>query len=181
MTFTTISDATRDAVVAHLDRHVRPHLSQDVSAYAPGRTRAWLEIEAPLGPYQPWKTGLHSEKLWPWLVKAWQKAYPTTVPHLGLSIYGDVGITWHRDATYACPPAMIVNLGPCILGIDHKRNSPRGNPQEPHFSLLRGGELVPLNVKHQHQIEDPDPDRWSIVLWRQKTYPPRDFPPNVIP
>ena len=75
-------------VVDHLERHVAPHLAPDVSNYAKGRQRAWLEIEAPLGPTQPWCPGLASHRLWPWLVAVWRRIDPGTDPAVGLAIRG---------------------------------------------------------------------------------------------
>ena len=159
-------------VLDHLDTHLKPCLSPDVSTYAPGRTRAWLEIEAPLGPTQTWKQGLHSDMLWPWLTRAWQKVWPATAPQLGLAIHGDHGIRWHRDATYACGPCMIVNLGPCTFQIDQHRNGPNGHPVDIQDFRLSSGELLAFDCKHQHRGLDAAPQRWSVVLWRRKTHPP---------
>ena len=44
-----IDPDTLRTVVGHLDRHVTPHLAPDVSNYARGRQRAWLQVDAPLG------------------------------------------------------------------------------------------------------------------------------------
>ena len=107
-----LNQTTVDAVRAHLDAHIAPHLSGDVSNYAKDRKRCWLEVEAPLGPTRPWLPGVHSEKLWPWLTKVWATRYAGT-PDLGLAIHGPSDISWHRDAAYAKPDAMIINLGPC--------------------------------------------------------------------
>ncbi len=102
----------------HLDRHVAP----DVSYYARGRQRAWLEIEAPLGPTQPWRSE-----------------------------------------------------------IDRARNSPNGRPGDPVSLDLNGGEVLAFDCKHQHRVVDPDPSRWSIVLWRLKRHPIAPVPATLIP
>lgn len=173
--------ATVDALVDHLETHVAPHLAPDVSSYAPGRTRAWLQIEAPLGPTQPWLPGLASARLWPWLVQVWQRRWPASEPDLGLAIRGDHGIAWHRDASYACPGAVIVNFGTCRFGIDGDRNSPNGDPRRPLHYRLDPGVAYSFDCKHQHRVIDADEDRWSIVLWRQKLFPPRPVAPVAIP
>ena len=110
-----IDPDTVRTVVDHLDRHVAPHLAPDVSNYARGRQRAWLEIEAPLGPTQPWRPGLASHRLWPWLAAVWRRIHPDTDPQVGLAISGNTGIAWHRDASYAHARAVLVNLGPCTF------------------------------------------------------------------
>ena len=100
-----LGDGTVDAVRAHLERHVAPHLAPDVSNYAPGRTRAWLQVEAPLGPSQPWRPGLASARLWPWLDAGLAAPRPRRrVPDLGGGSGGSAatpGSSWHRDAAYA--------------------------------------------------------------------------------
>ena len=173
---------TADAVRAHLERHVAPHLAPDVSNYAPGRTRAWLQVEAPLGPSQPWRPGLASARLWPWLTRVWQRHDPVTRPDLGLAIRGDAGIRWHRDAAYARPDAVIVNLGPCLFEIDRDRDSRPGRPGDPlSLRFDSAGDVFAFDCKHQHRVVDPAPDRWSIVLWRAKRRPARPVPPVPVP
>ena len=176
-----LGDATARDVVAHLDRHVAPHLAPDVSNYAKGRQRAWLEIEAPLGPTQPWRPGLASERLWPWLTRVWQRFHPATRPQLGLAISGDHGIAWHRDASYAVNAALIVNLGPAVFEIDAARDSASGRPLDPLSMELVGGEVLAFDCKHQHRVIDADPARWSIVLWRLKRFPREPVEPVRIP
>ena len=170
-----IPSKTVAAVATHLDQHVAEHLVKDVSRYAPGRERVWLEMEAPLGPAQPWRRGVSSERLWPWLTGVWQRHDPATAPDLGLAICGENGIEWHRDASFAMSPAMIVNLGRCRFEIDHDRSSPNGRPLRPVATELFGGEVLAFNCKYQHRVVEPDASRWSIVLWRLKEYPaPQD-------
>ena len=176
-----LADATARAVAGHLDRHVAPHLTPDVSNYARGRQRAWLEIEAPLGPTQPWRPGLASDRLWPWLVRVWRRFHPASEPALGLAIRGDVGIAWHRDAAYAKSDALIVNLGPATFEIDAERDSANGRPGDPVSLDLRPGDVIAFDCKHQHRVVDADPARWSIVLWRLKRFPPAPVEPVAIP
>ena len=87
-----IDPETIRTVVDHLERHVAPHLAPDVSNYAKGRQRAWLQVEAPLGSTQPWRPGLASHRLWPWLAAVWRRIDPDTAPQVGLAIHGDTGI-----------------------------------------------------------------------------------------
>ena len=176
-----IDPGTVRAVAEHLDRHVAPHLAPDISNYSRGRRRAWLEVEAPLGPTQPWRPGLASHRLWPWLVAAWRRIDPDTEPQIGLAIHGDTGIAWHRDASYAHTRAVLVNLGPCTFGFDPARDSDNGRPRDPVSLDLVGGEVLDFDCKHQHRVVDPDPDRWSIVLCHLKRHPRRPIPPTRIP
>ena len=176
-----LGDATARAVVDHLDRHVAPHLAPDVSNYAGGRRRAWLGIEAPLGPAQPWRPGLASERLWPWLTRVWRRFHPATAPQVGLAIHGDVGIAWHRDAAYAQNDALIVNRGPATFEIDTARDSANGRPLDPLSLELDRDHVVAFDCKHQHRVLDADPTRWSVVLWRLKRFPPAPIEPIAIP
>ena len=176
-----IDPDTVRTVVDHLERHVAPHLAPDVSNYARGRQRAWLQIEAPLGPTQPWRPGLASHRLWPWLAAVWRRIDPDTEPQVGLVVHGDTGIAWHRDASYAHARAALVNLGPCTFELDRVRDSGNGRPADPVSLRLVGGEVLDFDCKHQHRVVDPDPSRWSIVLWRLKRHPQRPVAPTRIP
>ena len=176
-----IDPDTVRSVVDHLDRHVAPHLSPDVSNYARGRRRAWLQIEAPLGPTQPWRPGLASARLWPWLVRVWRRVHPDGDPQLGLAVHGDTGIAWHRDASYAQPRAVVVNLGPCAFELDRARDGANGRPAVPVSLELSGGEVLDFDCKHRHRVLRADAARWSVVLWRLKRHPRRPVPPVRIP
>ena len=143
-----IDPDTVRTVVDHLDRHVAPHLAPDVSNYAKGRQRAWLEVEAPLGPTQPWLPGLASHRLWPWLVAVWRRIDPDTHPQAGLTVHGSTGIAWHRDASYAHARAVLVNLGPCTFELDRARASANGRPADTTFAgtLRRRGSRLRLQA-----------------------------------
>lgn len=169
------------ALVEHLDAHVKPHLAPDVSNYAPGRQRAWLEIEAPLGPTRPWRPGLQSARLWPALCAIWHRAYPNTDPDLGLVIHGSTGIEWHRDASYAQAACLLINLGSCVFEIDRDRGSPPGEPRDPVAMQLQPGAVLSFNCKHLHRVTHAVTTRWSIVLWLLKQHPRRWCDPVEIP
>ena len=70
------SDTAR-TVGDHLRYDVAPPLAPRVSSYARGRSRTWLQIEAPLGPTQPWRSALASHRLWPWLAAVWRRIDPS--------------------------------------------------------------------------------------------------------
>ena len=139
-----------DTVRDHIDRHVAPHLAPDVSSYAPGRRRAWLQIETPIGPTRPWHPGLASHRLRPWLVAVWRRIDPATEPDLGLCTSGATAIPCHRDASCAHPRAVLVYLGPCTLCIDRERDSANGCPCDPFSLGLHGGEVLTFDRKHRH-------------------------------
>ena len=174
-----LNQTTVGAVRAHLDAHIAPHLSGDVSNYAKNRQRCWLEVEAPLGTTRPWQQGVHSEKLWPWLTKVWESRYDGA-PDLGLAIHGPSNISWHRDAAYAKPDAMIINLGPCNFLWERRRNS-TGTPTDYSRKVLSGGEILTFDCKHRHAVQGTHPERWSIVLWQQKQFPATNPQPILVP
>ena len=152
-----------------LEQHVRPHLVPDVSTYARGRTRAWLEREMPLGPTQREKPGVKVPVLWGVLGDIWRRHLPGH-PETGLAICGEVGITPHRDASYARPITMSVNLGPARWFHDRARNgATKGRVvQEHEWTNLAGGEVLVFDSKHPHAAKPLDPKRWVIILWQVK-------------
>ena len=106
-----LSPSTVDSVIAHIESQLGDRFSLDVSNYAPGRKRLWLEHEGPLG-NQKFKPATHDPKLWHWIVEVASKSGMQAKPELALIVSGDVGIKLHRDATYAAPHALSINLGP---------------------------------------------------------------------
>ena len=89
---------------------MRPSLRPDVSNYAKGRTRGWLEREMPLGKTQRERPGLKAPLLWDVLSAIWMRHLPEHL-ETGLAICGEVGISPHRGASYARSITMSVNLG----------------------------------------------------------------------
>ena len=130
------------------------------SSYAYGRQSAWLQFDCPLsagGIFKPVDT---PKRLWEWCEKVWQSNGMPGLPEVGLANYGDVGIDLHRDATYAAPDSLIINLGKVHWQYDWDRGI--STPQHYNFD---GGEVISFNCKHRHGAYDPASDRWSIVLW----------------
>ena len=173
-----IDPETVRTVVDHLERHVAPHLAPDVSSYARGRQRAWLETEAPLGPTQPWRPGLASHRLWPWLAAVWRRIDPE--PQLGLAVHGSTGIAWHRDASYAHARAALVNLGPCTFELDRAVPRAHAEPRATVNDTARRGGQFSVSPGGQFSLS-LDTSRWSVVLWRLKRHPRRPVAPTRIP
>ena len=152
-----------------LNEHVRPHLARDVSTYARGRTRCWLERHMPLGGSERERPGLKVPMLWRGLTDIWMRHLPGR-PETGLAICGEVGITPHRDASYARPITMSVNLGPARWFHDRNRHGgTKGRVVAPHeWTTLRGGEVLVFDSKHPHAAQPLDPERWVVILWQVK-------------
>lgn len=161
-----IQEANFNSIREHLDRVYLQGglLTPDVSNYAKGRQRCWLQAEAPLGS-QPWQLGVSDDRLWSWIKKViWPEA------ELGLITYGPVGITLHRDASYADYEARTLNLGTIKAWQYEPGYSTFGyGPQNirPIMNLmLSPGEVIRFNCKNRHGVVDPAQDRWAINLWK---------------
>ena len=160
-----LSPTTVSAMRDHLES-LAEHLTPDVSRYAQGRQRFWLEHEAPLGPTRPWTPAVHSDRLWSWVTRT----FPDV--QLGLAAYGDVGIQPHRDASYANFTAYSVNLGeiegwfydPVYPGMTWVPAAQQA-PSSPRIYQLQPGDVVRFNCKNRHGVINPASDRWSLNLW----------------
>ena len=164
-----LGDGDMERLKGLLERDVRPRLTPDVSNYAKGRTRCWLEREMPLGKTQREKPGLKAPVLWDALSRIWMRHLPGR-PETGLAICGEVGISPHRDASYACPITMSVNLGPARWFHDRNRHGDtRGRIVRPdEWQVLHGGEVLVFDSKHPHAAQPLDPKRWVVILWQTK-------------
>lgn len=154
-----LAPTTVAEVKAFLGENVR--LETDVSRYAPGRNRGWLRHEGPLSMSRTFEPRPCPDRLWKWLELVWEKSGMKGLPELGLAAHGQIGIDFHRDATYAAPEALLVNLGGVQWGYE-----PTREVSAPLFHTFDEGEVVKFNCKHRHAALEADPERWSIVLWR---------------
>ena len=154
-----LSASTVADVKLFLDGNVQ--LERDVSRYAPGRNRGWLAHEGPLSMSRSFEPRPCPERLWKWLTMVWEKSGMEGQPELGLAAYGQIGIDFHRDATYAAPAALLVNLGGVQWGYE-----PTREVSAPQFHTFDCGEVVRFDCKHRHAALEAVADRWSIVLWR---------------
>jgi len=166
-----LSMSTVNSVISHLDKHITPDLEPDISSYARGRKRSWLNWEATLTSPTRFSPGLIDKRLWNWLSQVWKRAGMRGTPELGLAIHGDIPITLHRDASYADKESLNVNLGGVTWLYDTSRGV--GTITE---TTLDGGEIIPFNCKHRHGVFDPLPNRWSIILWRVSNKSRLTFP-----
>jgi len=167
-----LNPETREYLVNLLDREIAPLLEKDVSAYAPGRMRAWMPYEAPLDTpanmNKPFVPGILHAELWQFIVdlcaKHGLKAQTALVSKGGM-------IAPHRDTTYAAAWAMGINLGACDWYIAPERQGTfsfdnNGNVKGDAYHMsLSGGEVFAFNTKHVHAVRNAAPDRWSINVW----------------
>jgi hypothetical protein len=159
-----ISPETVALVVDHLNRTVlEPGLLQpDVSRYAVGRQRLWLNRGWDLGARR-FMAGHQDPTLWSWCQRLWPDA------ELGLIVYGSVGIDRHRDDSYADYRAVSINLGEVGgWGFQQFRDHIGPGPQTERPPIVlrpKPGTIIEFNCKDPHWVESPAPDRWGINLW----------------
>jgi hypothetical protein len=152
-------------LIEKLESH-REALTPDVSNYAKGRLRYWLQYQALLrrdGGYT--NDAVRDEELWAFL----QQIYPEA--QLGLAIYGEVGIGPHRDHTYADPHGVAINLGEVEgWSYQNRRTSLALYPELPDAPTTifhpRVGAVWHFNTKNLHAVINPAPDRWAVFLWK---------------
>jgi hypothetical protein len=162
-----ISPEVMSTIIDYLDEVIYPLLTKDISSYAPGRNRAWLEYEAPLSLSQPWQRGIHDDRIWSYVMRIATKHDFT--PDIGLVSKGGT-ISQHRDAPYANFMAMGINLGECTWeyqecypGYKWTPDQNMNAPTEIHN--LIGGEVFFFNCKNPHAVTQASANRWAINLW----------------
>ena len=175
-TFANLSADTCNDVIQHLNS-LSGNLRPDVSNYANGRMRMWIETEYPLSPkHQRFQPGIRDERLWGWIHRIWEQSQLAGTPEAALAIYGKVPIEFHPDSPSAAPEAIQVNLGgtrfihDTVVATNANRNGRIYTPTAPIEHTLDKGEVTRFNCKHVHATSDPKPDRWSIIVWRISNY-----------
>lgn len=169
---------TTERIWAWLENHIGPHLTEDVSSYARGRKRAWLNIE-------PTLTNPVRELPAVYVPEAYMKALAERIEwefDYCLVTFSGVldakGIAPHRDASYADYEAYGLNVsGTCLFNYWNGRPSFGEavekvvyNPKvhkPTHRFMLEPGEILRFNCKNLHSAE-PSPARWNMNFWRRK-------------
>ena len=154
-----ISENNSSRMIEHLENVWTRRLSPNLrSAYAQGRLQCWLNQQPTL--IRTWMSGPapQDDRLWKFASAHYEAEYGKK-PDLGLvTLAGN--ITKHRDATYAHHEAMSISLGECRWGYSEKNNN------DLEWVDLEGGKLIFFNCKYSHAVENVDPNRWSINIWR---------------
>lgn len=130
----------------------------------------WLEAEPTLVRNFTLKTAHHDSRTWNWLLKhVWPSA------DLGLISRGPVGISLHRDATYAGWTAYGVNLGePTVFGYEEIYEQYGYGPCRAGGApvteiTLEPGDVYRFNPKNRHGVlSEITAARWNINLWTLK-------------
>lgn len=146
---------------------LKDNLQPDVSNYAKGRMRFWIEHEWDLAA-KVFKPSLKHPRLWEICKDIWPQA------QLGLAAFGPIGIKLHRDDSYAAFEAYTINLGyvDCWqyerIYPEYKWVPPNQTINPPEFIELsiKPGDVIRFNCKNRHSPVNPSNDRWSINLWK---------------
>ena len=157
-----LSENDIQALTTHLDS-LTPWLEDDVSNYAKGRKRFWLQHEWDLR-NRTFSPALKDERLWTFCKRMMPSA------DLGLAVYGPVGISLHRDDSYADYRSVGINLGE-VDGWVYDCQYPEfrwtrnTNPTNTRNLKLPVGAVFEFNCKNPHAVINPATDRWAIFLW----------------
>lgn len=153
-------------------------LKSDISNYAKGRQRFWIEAEWDLR-HKTFRKAVKMPRLNQYL-KRLNIDYD-----LGLIAYGVTGIDWHRDDSYANFIAYSINLSsqPYEWGYQANYPSYQYSKQDPNAKqqiyLLKPGDVIKFNCKNPHSALGKDSDRWSINLWTVKPKFKSDFQQTI--
>lgn len=165
----TVKDIFRRDVTV-LSKYMTP----DVSNYAKGRMRVWLFAEWDLKN----KKFIHAPQSHiglDILDKANQvlRLYTDWQAEIGLLTFStdkEVGITYHRDDSYADYESWGINLsGDCKFYYKHGypefRYSKERDEEKEEVIELVSGDIYQFNCKNLHQAM-PSKNRWALNLWR---------------
>lgn len=167
--FKIVNTLNSDVCQEMLDIAKRAELHEDVSSYARGRQRTWLNMHWDLKDRKFTKENcLRDARMWEVLKKIWPEA------EIGLLTYSGeenpVGIKLHRDDSYADYESWGVQLsGRCeFLYMGGYRNfcwdQEVDDEAEQSFEL-GPGDIFQFNCKNRHSAV-PGPGRYAINLWK---------------
>ncbi|MBO77045.1 MAG: hypothetical protein CME17_06385 [Gemmatimonadetes bacterium] len=158
-----IQPQTVETITNHLaDKMDR--LAPDMSNYARNRQRYWLQHEWDLK-NREFIPAIRDERIWNYC-KHWMPD-----ADLGLVVYGPIGITPHRDDSYADWRGVGINLGE-IESWYYDCQYPNyywtrdKNPSDPVNYQIPVGGVFEFNTKNPHAANNPAKDRWAIFLWK---------------
>lgn len=147
----TLTPERANQIADYIRQQLLPLATPEKSKCALGRTQIWLQAE-PNYATRKYMKAHTDDRLWQYI----QQIHPNAA--CAQIYFGNRGIDWHRDGSYAAPTATIINLGRIAL-----------QTKEPNGTLLtlnlRGGEIIRFNAKWMHRAIDPAPDRIGIGIW----------------
>jgi hypothetical protein len=162
-----LSAENQRRICDHLSQEIAPHLSPDSSSYASGRSRLWLQHQPSFARDYTLSAGHVDQRLWGYF----ERLLPSRID-CGLVTRGPVGISMHRDASYAQYRAFGVNLGEQVtFGYREVYREYRYSPDQQAFApvqeiTLQPGDVYEFCCKNPHGIMSPiTASRWSINFW----------------
>ena len=146
----------QQALIAYINENLRPLATAERAKCARGRLNLWLQAE-PDYRSQKYKAAHTDERLWNFC----QRVYPEAALAQVYFATGNIGIDWHRDASFAKNKAFIVNLGPVLLETELDSDE--------RVSLeLTGGEVVEFDCKLPHRAIPRSEERIGFAIWADK-------------
>lgn len=139
-----------DSLYDHAKTLLRQYGKPDKSSYTSDRQILWIGNQPLFGKERREIAG-HSDRT---IKGAANLIYPDH--HYILIAGGNTEIGMHRDATYAAPDAISINLG------GEAYWEYQGQPQR-----LQHGEITQFNCKELHGILEADQDRIVICIWQR--------------
>ena len=163
LTIGNVGETNLKLITDHLNSH-KQRLTRDASNYAKNRQRYWLQHEWDLK-NKKFTPAIKDNRLWQYC-KHWMPD-----ADLGLVVYGPVGITPHRDDSYADWKAVGINLGTLEswsydCQYPEFRYTRNQNPSNPQNYEIKPGTVFEFNCKNLHAAVNPASDRWAVFLWK---------------
>lgn len=160
-----INPQNQKAIIRHLSENDE-RFTYDLSSYAKNRKSYWLQSRWNLKD-RIFEPGIRDKKIWDYC-KTWMPD-----ADIGLVVHGDVGITEHRDDSYADYRAVGINLGElefwtynCMY--PEMRWTKEQNPSNKTNHKIGIGDVFEFNCKNPHSVVNPAEDRYAIFLWKIK-------------
>lgn len=161
-----------------LNSYIRHYLKPDVSSYAKGRLRTWLQKEPTLTSPTRILTGTPVDDR---ILDRLRDLIGFPFDFCLVTYSGDdtpIGISPHRDASYADFEAYALHVsGECRFDYWQGRKAFGKAPNEREFDpkseaptdslLLSPGDVVHFNCKNVHAAS-PGVKRWNINFWKAK-------------
>lgn len=168
--FSIVKTLDQDTVSELLSIAKTASMRPDVSSYARGRMRTWLNIHWDLKERKFSRSSdcFANDRLWAIMKDIWPQA------DIGLLTYSGIenpkGIALHRDDSYADYESYGIHLsGTCeFIYMGGYRNFFWENQQDPEVRQshqLKPGDVFRFNCKNRHSAV-PGPERYAINLWK---------------
>lgn len=173
ITITNILNTNDQVYLQDYILNISNNFTPDVSNYAKGRLRLWLNYEWDLK-NKVFKEAYKDTYLWNICKNFYAEC------DLALITIGNIGINFHRDDSYAAFKAKTLNLGKATWYYqynygEYKWEKVYTGDQQIHEFNLTGGELITFNCKNPHKAVPLEENRISINMWAVSNRYSKDF------